>query len=313
MTSPNGHRMRQVPMKHTWSATLWISKDGEAWKRYFNPVNGEWHWDEDGSVSPAEGDGGAMGLYLDRGFTALEVVIALAWLHREPNTPMRVEMKEGKPPHAKYIRWVEMEEHEEEVTINGEKWTPLRRWRCGLVPCTEGYEISNHGRLKSPSREVTSGFWFEGIAGPTRLAAVKDCGLVDLWVAAKLIVAAVYLKPYVKLTVDAMVTGKTPRDLMQVPGVSIQLDTAWSYFRQAAEFMPPRLLWQVAERVVDMHLLKLLLQMKKEQDERLGGQLNPLMEVVQDRLPLRSEFWKVEGQMGMLAFARLAVVKVGGV
>lgn len=298
-------------MKHTWSSTLWISKDGEAWKRYYNPISKAWHWGDEGALDFVEGDQGNMGLYLDRGFTALEVVIALAWLHREPDTPMRVEVKEGKPLHAKYIRWVEMEEHEEEGAIKGEKWTPLRRWRCGLVPCAEGYEISNRGRLKSPGGEVTAGFWFEGMAGPTRFAAVKDCGLVDLWVAAKLIEAFVYLRPYVKLTVDAMVTGKTPRDLTQVPGVSVELDTAWSYFRQAAEFMPPRLLWQVAERVVDKYLLRLLLEMQKEDDERLGGQLNPLMEVVQDRLPARSEFWRIDGQMGMLAFARLTVVKVG--
>ena len=60
---------------------------------------------------------------------------------------------------------------------------------------------------------------------------------------------------------------------------------------------------------MEPYLLKLLRQMRESKDEVLGGQLKPLMEVVQDRLPLRSAFWRMDNQMNMLAFARLCVVK----
>ena len=307
LRSPDGETMRQVPAKHAWSSALWTSKGGQFWRRFYNAVSGEWHWDGEGSVEYVEDEEGRMGVYLDRGWTPIEVAVALAWLHRAPETPMRVTVKEGKPMHTKYIKWVEPEHHEERGPIRGETWKPLKV-RCGVVPCPTGYMISSEGRLRNPNGEVTSGYWYEGIAGGTRLAAVRDCGLVDLWIAAKLIPNAVYLQPRLKMTADAMMSGHSPADLAR--HASIQLDTAWCYFRQVAEHVPVSRLRDIAPTLVDKHLWQLLLDMKAQGDERLGEQLNPLMEIVQDTLPARSAFWRVHGQMGMLGFARLCVLKI---
>ena len=304
--SPDGAWMRQVP-QHAWSSSLWTSKDGQVWRRYYNAVTKEWFWNSEGPVAHVENESGHMGVHLQRGWTPIETVIALAWLYREPEKPMRVEVKEGKPVAAKYIKWQQPEHFEEHGAIRGESWSALKHWRCGLVKAPDGYMISSEGRLKAPNGEVTSGFWFEGMAGPTRLAAIRGCGLVDLWVAAKLIPKAVYLKPHLKLAADAMMSGLTPEELALSPDTSIQTETAWTYYRQVAEHAPVARLREVAEAIVDRHLLQLLREMRKE--EVMGGPLKPLMEVVQDRLPARSAFWRIDGQMSMLAFGRLCVAK----
>ena len=307
LRSPDGLWMRQVPAKHAWSSALWVSKCGQVWRRFYNAVRQEWHWDEEGAVVHVEDEQGRMGIYLDRGFTLLEVVIALAWLHRAPETPMKVTVREGRPIHARYISWLQGESNEERGTIRDETWRPLKV-RCGVVRCPDGYMISSEGRLKAPDGDVTEGYYFEGIAGHTRLAAVKDCGLVDLGLASKILPNAIYFKPHLKTAADAMMSDVTPAQFALE--TSIQLDTAWSYYRGVAEFVPVTRIKEIAPKLVDKHLWRLLHELKAEGDDRLGGPLKPLMEVVQNRLPLRSDFWQIEGQMAMLAFGRLCVLKL---
>ena len=64
--------MRQVPAKYTWASTLWTSRGGEVWRRHYNSVSGQWHWDEDGALEPSMGANGRMGFHLDNGFTPIE-------------------------------------------------------------------------------------------------------------------------------------------------------------------------------------------------------------------------------------------------
>ena len=35
---------RQVPTRHVWNSTVWVTKDGTARRRFFNPISGEWNW-----------------------------------------------------------------------------------------------------------------------------------------------------------------------------------------------------------------------------------------------------------------------------
>eukprot|EP00966_Prymnesium_polylepis_P002582 59445-Prymnesium_polylepis.1 len=104
----------------------------------------------------------------------------MAWLHRAPEgsnevrEKVSVHLADGSDassvagPRVESLEWVDGEEPDGRP-IKGEKWKPLR-WRCGIVPCDARYQISHHGRLKSPfTNAVTSGAAWGG----TRWAAVR--------------------------------------------------------------------------------------------------------------------------------------------
>ena len=308
LRAPTGAWLRQVPTKHAWASTIWCSEDGEVWRRYFNAVTGEWRWNVEGHTELAMDASGAMGVHLDGQFKPLATVIALSFLHRAENAEQRVQVQEGKPCELTYIRWAHGESNEEHGgALPNEKWKPLRHWKvAGIAPIPDGYEISTHGRLKSPAGDVTHGFWFKGSCGPTRLAAVKGVGLVDLWLAAKLIPAAVDLKPCVASAFDGMMSGKTPSQL--ATDLCIKLDTAWSYYRQAAVYAPKSKLRELGEYLVSRDLWRLLLAMRKDDDDQLGDTLTILMERVKDELSGTGAFARREWQMGELAFARQCIV-----
>lgn len=309
MRAPTGSWLRQVPTKHSWASTTWCSQEGQVWRRYFNAVTGEWRWNVDGPSKLAmEESTGAMGYHLESGFTPLATVIALAWLHRAPNAEMRVLVQEGTLCELQHIRWAQGESNEEDADVlPGENWKALRHWKvAGVAPIPDGYEISTHGRLKSPDGGITRGFWFKGACGPTRLAAVRGVGLVDLWLAAKLIPAAVDLKPCVASAFDGMMSGKTPSQL--ATDLCIKLDTAWSYYRQAAVYAPKSKLCELGEHLVSRDLWRLVLAMREDDDEQLGDTLTLLMERVKEELSDNGAFARRNWPMGELAFARQCVV-----
>ena len=154
---------------------------------------------------------------------------------------------------------------------------------CGVVPCPDFYELSSHGRLRNvKTGDVTSGFYYDGASGPTYYAALKNCGYIDLHVAAKLIPKAVYLKPYILLAINAMMSGKTPAHLAST--ADIQESTAWSYFRQAGPYIPNNKLKEIGESIVIRGLWRFLIQMRQNDDDRLDGKLNELMQVVDSTL-----------------------------
>ena len=307
---PSGHSMRQVPVRHVWASSVWCTKDGEVWRRHYDVITGGWRWDVDGPIQYAFDPQGRQGLYLDDHFRPLETIIALAWRHRAPETLAQVQVEEGMPIHLDHVSWVDGESNQERGTIQGETWKPLK-WKCGLVPVPPGYAISNRGRLRSPSGDVTAGFVFDGAFGWTRLAAIKDCGLVDLHLAAGLIQAIVddmKLKPCIRDTLDAILSDErlSPADLSRHAG--IKLDTAWSYYRQACAYVPKRTLKTLGETLVARDLWRLLLKMLEEEDHELTDKLTILMERVQDELADNGPFARRGWEMGELAFGRMAVV-----
>ena len=309
MRGPSGRSMRQVPVRHVWASSVWCTKEGELWRRHYDVISGDWRWD-DAPIQYAFDARDRQGLYLDDAFRPIETIIALAWLHRAPKTLAQVQVEEGKPLHLDHLSWTDGESNEERGMIPGESWKQLK-WKCGVVPAPPGYGISNKGRLRAPSGDVTAGLAFNGAFGWTRLAAIKGCGLVDLYLAAgmiKPIVDNIKLKPCIGETLDGILSDDkiSPADLSRHTG--IQLDTAWSYFRQAAVWVHKRKLKQLGETLVARDLWRLLNRMLEDDDRDLTDKLTILMQRVQDELADNGPFARRGWEMGELAFARMAVV-----
>ena len=307
---PSGKRAREVPFKHPFSSSVWVAKDGEVWRRFYNVLSAEWNWDQDGPLEYAEDSNGRVGMNLGSQFRPIATVIALAWLQRAPETQARAELIEDSGGvHLENIQFAEAESNVETGSIADERFKPLKNWKCGVVPCPKGYMISSHGRLKSPNGEITSGFWIhDGACGPTRVAAAKGCGLIDLFVAAKLIPSAVHVTPCIKTAADFMMNGKSPKEHSRTE--CVKLDTSYCYFRQAlaALKLPRAAVRELGETLISPDLWRLLVKMCNEDDDRLAGKLTMLMQVLEDELPESSRFWRVECQMGMLGLARQLVV-----
>ena len=315
--APSGKEVREVFTKYSWASTLWVSADGECWRRFYNVVSQAWSWDADGPLEYQEelskdGITGRVGLKVDNAFRDIKTLIALAWRHRSEGTLARtVHTVEDKPISLDTVDWEHAELNREMGAFSKETWKPIsKRRRVGIVPITPGYEISSQGRLKSPfSNKITRGHWVEGACGPTRVAAVRNTGLVDLWDCAKLIEPAKLLPPAIRLAANALMTGKSPAQHAKNLGIAV--DTCWSYFRRAAQHLPRSRLLELAQELVSPDLWRFLVLMRDSDDDRLAGSLTYLMELVREELSAKSRFWNTASPMGMLAFGRQCLVAQG--
>ena len=309
--APDGSEMRQVPTRFTWSTSLWVSEDGMLLRRHFDVTTGSWRWDGNGPLSYTEDFEGRQGFRVDNQFRPIEQLIALAWLwDRLPGSRAQVEVVSGKPLNAKYMRWVERETIEELGIDHDEVWKPLKSYKCGIVTIPDGYQISTKGRLKGPCG-ITKGFYFVGACGETRMASVAECGLVDLWVAAKLIPPSVYLPPALHQAANAMMSGLTPKEHAEERagkrnGIAITEETSWSYYRQAlaALRLPRREIRELADSLSTSDLWRFLTELVDQGDDRIDGPLKSLFELVEEELPEKSRFWRGDCQMSVLGFAR---------
>ena len=298
--------MREVPQRHVWSSSVWCSKTGLLWRRYYNGQLRTWRWEEEPMPLVEEVvDGeetGRMGIHLEW-FVTVEHAIGLAWLRRAPGSTVGVERELGRSLHAKHLRWADGGEGEEEVegTVAGEVFKPLR-YRCGIVPCDERYEISNKGRLRSPHTGlVTSGF----ACGDTRVAAVRGAGLVDLQRAARLR-RDIDVPPRIMMGIDALRTGHDAHDLASEVGVEVK--TAWGYMTQGAQHVPASVLRRVVPPLVSADLWSALREMEEEGHPLLGARLLDLIEEVMERVSSRGEYAQSDFQMEELRLARLALM-----
>lgn len=294
--------MREIPVRHVWSSSLWITKDGTARRRYFNPLTQSWSWSETVTDHAFSSDG-KQGLFLLDQWVPLATCISLAWIHRLPGSETRTSPYDAGPPHAETLKWVEMGSSDDERWDDDkdEVWRPLK-WRIGIRHCPTSYQISSRARLKSPTGAVTSGFF----AYDTMWASVRGAGLVDLLAAAKKKPNSPTLRPYQRLAVDAIVTGHPPSALSKDAGV--KMSTAWSYFTQAAPYVPPSDLQRVGPNLVARDLWAVLFALQSEDDPVLGRSLLSLLPVVESRLPLNSEFRSNEFKMSELRLGRLCVL-----
>ena len=37
--------VREVPTRHVWASSVWITQEGVARRKWWNPVERRWHWD----------------------------------------------------------------------------------------------------------------------------------------------------------------------------------------------------------------------------------------------------------------------------
>ena len=298
--APDDNRVRQIPTKHVWSSSLWISKDGVCWRRFFNPITQTWKREEKPHAYTFDKDGTRIGLLLLDQWTPLETCILLAWKHRLPGAPTRTVLEPGFPIHADHLSWTEPGTNDE-GDYSEEVFAPLK-WRCGIRNCPESYQISRRGVLRSPTGAMTRGFYF----ADSMWAAVKNCGLVNLLQAAGIQPSVPRIRPYLRLAVDAIMTSHTPTDLSREAGVT--LSTAWSYFTQAAPFLASSDLQRVGPNLVSRDVWHVLHELQSEKDARLGGSLKELLPVVEERLAKESDFHQNTYQLSELRFARLCIV-----
>lgn len=259
---------REMVQPTAWSSSVWITMDGAAYRRYYNPVARSWSAWEAVEVSLNDD---RIGLALASGWVSLERAVATAWQHRAPGS--RAGIHVSGPLDARHVAWREPEVVEEGEQ-DGEAWRPLR-WSCGLAECDAAYRISSRGRLQSPHTGArTRGFAALG----TRWAACRGAGLVDLLAAAGLVCAQVPVAPRVYAAYRALVAGLHPEE--HARRQRLRVKRAWDDFNVAAPLVPEvrqrgaglvaRDVWEVLEGL--------------RADAVLGGRLGPLRRVVQRRL-----------------------------
>ena len=209
-------------------------------------------------------------------------------------------LEQGFTVHTDHLQWVEPGTNEEQGVLEDEIWSPLK-YRCGLCNCPRSYKISNRGRLRSPTGDVTAGFY----ALDTMWGGVKGSGLVDLLAASGFKPDTPNVRPYIRLAMNCIVTGHTPKDLSKDAGV--EMSTAWSYFSQSAPFLKPWDLQRVGPNLISRDVWSILHTLQSENNSSLGGTLKELLPIVESRLPSDSEFIKNPYKLSELRFGRLCI------
>ena len=302
--SPEGPA-REIPQRHAYNRALFITRDGAARARHYNFVSQTWSWAEE-LVEATVHDDGRLGIRDNAigHWVPIEVAIALAWRRREPASPMRAYVLDGRPCEARYIRWEEEDEtRDDPERRTGESFKALKL-KVGLISCDgRGYKLSNKGRLMAPDGSITRGSYYDD----RFWAAIRGVGMVDLLTAAKLRPPIVHVPPAVKAAADALYNGVTPEEHADDAGVS--KGTAWSYFNRAAIFFPGDKLRRLVPPLVSRDLWSVLLRMDDEEDPLLGGSLMDLMEAVRAELSSRSEFLDSDFAFEELRLARSCMAK----
>jgi hypothetical protein len=262
---PDGLQFRQIVQPDVWTSSVWISEEGEAYRRHYNTESKEWNWEEMPYTLDKETQT-RIGVHLQTGWMSVETAIATAWRYRCPNSRSYVRISDPGNPNAQTLAWGEEELYPEEGTFTGEKWTPLR-WHCGIVACNKSYQISTCGRLKSPHTGVmTRGFAAHG----SRWAACKGSGLVNLLQAANLVAAEKRVPPRVYMAYRSLCSGLQAREHARRTVLTEKV--AWDYYNLAAPLVHN--LRVVGKKMVNPSLWNTLEGMKG--DPLLGGKLSDL-------------------------------------
>ena len=294
--SPGGNA-RQIPQRFVWSSSIWITKEGACYRKFYNPITEEWTWEED-MVEFIEDETGRLGLNLPY-FIPIDTLICMAWRSRVPYSQTKVYVREDRDAVANHLRWeeevIEEQEQETEESYRDEEWRPLAH-KCGIVKCDSRYQLSNYGRLKNRHGEITRGFWCYGFWW----AAVRNCGLLNITEACS---RRKELQDHVLDTRNMMMTGYTPEEHSLEKGV--KETTSWAHFNKASQFIKGHELRKVAEALVDPDLWRVLLRMKRRENPILGGPLKELMHKILEKIP---EFEEEEYSYDQLRMARTSLV-----
>lgn len=192
-TAVDGRRIRQIVVPSTlWSSSTWISEDGAAYQRVFDPFSHAWLWYGPKTCSH-EARGGfkvSVGTSVDRTSMTLARAIALAWVDVPGDVGRNwhaTQIAEGSL-RAQTVGWVQAGTRVAGVAkacalaaafpASNDVWVPLRyAWFSAAgelereVDGSSGYRVSQRGWLCSPSGAMT-----QGSRGPDgrRWAAVKN-------------------------------------------------------------------------------------------------------------------------------------------
>ena len=262
---PSGDEFREIVQPNVWTSSVWISRKGEAYRRFYNTESKEFSWEEL-PYSLDQKNQTRIGIRPNTGWMSVEAAIATAWRYRSPDSRSCVRISHPGNPDAQNLAWGEEEVNPEGGSFIDEKWMPLR-WHCGVVRCNPDYQISSCGRLKSPyTGGVTRGFALHG----SRWAAVKNAGLVNLLQAAHLIQATKSVPPRVYMAYCSLSNGVPANE--HEKRMVLTLNVAWSYYNAAAPLVHN--LRVVGETMVNPSLWNTLEGMKG--DPLLGGKLSDL-------------------------------------
>tara|TARA_B110001452_G_C15231436_1_gene426553 strand:+ start:867 stop:1796 length:930 start_codon:yes stop_codon:yes gene_type:complete len=296
----DGAPARELVQPSVWSSAVFITRHGDAFRRYFNAVSHTW---SDWEVVPTSLDADCVRsgyAFAATGWMSVEQAIATAWQHRAPDSTARVRVVDLiRPLDATNVVWGVAQEEEEDAEADpeggdfeGETWETLE-WCCGLVLCNPQYQVSSHGRLKSPNRDVTRGFAFFG----TRWASVRGAGLVNLPAAAGLVRVEVAPAPRV-LKAYRSICARVGAD-QHAKRFDVSVRAAWSYYALAAVLVPDVHVY--APDLVTKDLWRLLLRMRRDAEAVVGGKLTDLQAEVSRRLRREVSFEE-------LRFARICAV-----
>ena len=299
--------VREIPQRHVWASSIWITQEGVARRKWWNYVERRWHWDAE--PLPLIIADGRAGIHAP-GWMSIERAICMAWRLRSPESSytidevVRVRLVETADDasesddgmNASTLRWTEEEDSEEDGALPSETWKPLKG-RVGAVPIGKGYWISSRGRLRDSRGRVTRGSFCFG----RRWAAVAGAGFLDLYEAAG-IDGGIPLPMSIRQARGAILANATPMDLARAVGVAE--GTAWSYFCRAAVHVDGATLRQRVQALVDPILWNALQRLRGQRV--LGGSLSDLWEAVAPRLPPRLR--RDDNAMSMLRLARTGVL-----
>ena len=267
---------------------MWITAEGQAFRRYNNPVSKLATW-EDMPLALDQETQTRLGIHAPS-WMSIEVAIATAWLHRSPGSQAHVRVLDLGAPQLGNLEWGEPEARPEEGEFEGETWAPLR-WQCGQTPCDPRYKISSHGRLMNYRGVTTRGFAALG----TRWAACRGAGLVNLMQASGLMRAEKQIPDRVYLAYCSLSSSIPVTEHAKRHGLTTK--TAWQYYQLAAPVVHDRHVY--GREVVPPALWRALLSLRGH--GVLGGPLKQLHPLVERAVGGRVSF-------EALRFARTCVV-----
>ena len=269
---------RQIPQDlPDWNATLWVTEDGQPWRRQRNSATREVTWKP---VAPTlRVDSDQFGI-TNPSFVPELSMIALAWRHRKPNRgPARAQLIDPSGVvHADNVQWKDEDDAPESGDFSSETWSDLE-WVSGAQMAPQGYRISSRGRLYSPySHQLTRGHYYKG----HRYAGLNNGLLVNLTVASGLAPDTIPLPKYLERAYNAFARGTSPSQHAHQRGILD--DTAMGYYIKVAPYVPvaheiarrfvPPQLWNTISALPKVILSGPLSEVREHVVESLGRELD---------------------------------------
>ena len=119
----DGAPVRELVQPNVWTSSVWISRDGAAFRKYFNTQTRQWSAWEDVPFSLDHEMQTRLGVDVG-GWKSVATAVATAWCYRAPNSRAYATMRGGDPS---TVAWGEPRSS----TPRREIFTARRGSRCG--------------------------------------------------------------------------------------------------------------------------------------------------------------------------------------